>query len=122
MPPRVSNVVSYTIEHCLTKVRLKGSLVTRLEILNSPCDVRERLLDEVVCIERIAGPAGQTAVRPFLQPGQVERAQIVECALVTFTSALYERERRLGLIQRSPSWRMILDAGLYLTGGAVALV
>jgi hypothetical protein len=92
MPPRVSNVISHTIEHCLTQVRVKGSLVTRLEILNPPCDVRERLLDEVVCIERIAGPAGQTAVRPFLEPRQVEPAQLVECALVAGARALYERE------------------------------
>ena len=93
MPLRVSDVISHAIEQCLTKVRLKGSLVTRLEMLNPPCDVRERVMDEVVCIERIAGPAGQTAVRPFLQPWQVERAQLVERALVAFTRAFYERER-----------------------------
>src|SRR5262245_45025379 len=99
MPLRVSNVVSHTIEQCLTNVRLKGSLVPRLEMLNSPGDVRERVLDEVVCVEGIASPAGEAAVRPFLQPGKVQRTQLVERALVAGTCAFYERERRLCLIQ-----------------------
>ena len=51
MPLRVTNVISHTIEHGLTKVRLKRSLVTRLEIVNPSCDVRKRFLDEVVCVQ-----------------------------------------------------------------------
>jgi hypothetical protein len=133
-------VVAHTIEQCLPKVGLKGTLVTRLEILNPPRDMRKRVLNEVVCVERIAGPAGQTTVRPSLEPGQVESAQIVECALIAGAGEFYERERGIGvtarlcllirsgaisrhfIIQRSPSLRMRRDAGLYLTGTAIAFV
>jgi hypothetical protein len=51
MPVRASNVVAHTVEQCLPKIGLKGTLVTRLEILNPLRDVRQRVLNEVVCVE-----------------------------------------------------------------------
>ena len=98
---RASYVVAHTIEQCLAKVGLKGTLVTRLEILNPPRDVRQRVLHEVVRVERIAGPAGQTTVRPSLEPGQIECAQIIQGALIAGAGEFDERERRVGVIQRS---------------------
>ena len=52
MPLRVSDVIAHTIEQCVPQVGLKGTFVTRLEILNPPRDMCERVLDEVVSVER----------------------------------------------------------------------
>jgi hypothetical protein len=113
-------MVAHTIEQCLPKVGLKGRLVTRLEILNPSRNMRQRVLNEVVCVERIAGPAGQTTVRPSLESRQIERAQIVEGTLIAGAGEFDERERRVGVFQRSPSSRR--DAGLYLTATAMAFL
>ena len=67
LPADSPHFVADAIDDGLTKVRLHGAHVARLEHVEAPQHVHRRLLDEVLGIERPAGSRGQPAVRPALQ-------------------------------------------------------
>src|SRR5258705_7514307 len=75
---RPSHLIANTIEERLPKVRLERAVVARLEGTETLHDVRERVLHEVVGVERSPGPGRQTAVRPFLKPRQIAGTEGVQ--------------------------------------------
>jgi hypothetical protein len=71
-------LIADTIEKRLTKVRLECAVVARLEGTETLHYVRERVLYQVVGVERSAGPGWQPAMRPFLKTREVASAKGVQ--------------------------------------------
>jgi len=76
---------------------LKGALVARLEGVQALNHLEQRILHEVVRVERAANSSGKPAMRPSLQARQVEGAQIVQRGLVAGLRANEQIERRLAV-------------------------
>ena len=71
--------------------------MARLELVEALQDLHERVLDEVVGVERAAGPGGQPAVGPALEPGKEAGEELFGGGLVTRVGAAGEDERRFSL-------------------------
>ena len=79
------------------RVAVKGAFVPRLEVAEAFEHLDEGVLDEVVGVERAAGPGGQPAVGPALKAGEVADAELVLRGRVTGASSANQFDRRLGL-------------------------
>jgi hypothetical protein len=75
--------VADTIEQRFPQVRLERAPMPWLEGSQSLNDVRERVLHEIVCIERASRPGGQPAPGKFLEARKVTGAEIVQGLFVT---------------------------------------
>ena len=96
-PRDAADLVADAVEERLTEVALEGAFVARLELVEPLQDLHERVLDEVVGVERAAGPGGEAAVRPPLQPREVADEELVDGGLVAPVGAADEDQGRLGL-------------------------
>jgi hypothetical protein len=97
MALRAADFVANPIEQRLAEIRLKGSFVAGLERMKALHDLRERVLHEILCVERATGPGRQAPVRPPLEPREIPRAQLVEGGGVARLSPGHQDVRRLGI-------------------------
>lgn len=99
---RLADLIADAIEQGLPQVRLEGRLVMWLEAANPLRDMRDRLLNQVLSLERTPSPVRQAPVGPALQARHVARAQIVQRAFVTLARTFNERERGVRFGHRTP--------------------
>jgi hypothetical protein len=83
--PLPLQLVPNAIEHGLPKVCLKRARTTDFEILDLRKRAKEGVLDKVVGVCQIAGPAGQTTAHPAAERLDMARQQAVQGFLVAAT-------------------------------------
>ena len=87
IPRDPPNLVADAIDERLPQVRLQRTVVTRLEILDMPKRLGERLLHQVFGVPKVTGPSRQTSPRPAPQRALVPPNQVIQRLRVALPGA-----------------------------------
>ena len=94
VPRHPPHLVADPVDQRLAQVRLQRTIVARLEVIDVPERLGERLLHQVFGVAEVAGPSRQTPTRPAPQGALVPPNQIVEGLIVALPGATQQIRRR----------------------------
>jgi len=89
-----AHLVPHSIDECLTEIRLQRTLVPRLEVVDVAEGLRERLLDQIFGVAKIASPSRETSTRPSPERASTPLNQIVERLRIALAGAAQQVRRR----------------------------
>jgi hypothetical protein len=90
-----TDFVADPVEQGLAEVGLERAFMTWFERREALNDLRERVLNQILRVERPAGPRGETTVRPPLEPWEIPRAQLIKGGGVARLGPRHQEVRRL---------------------------
>ena len=80
-----TSLVANPIEHGLAQVRLERPLMTRVESIEAPQRVDDRVLYQVLGVERAARGRWQSPACPAAQRRQAPREQSIQCFAIALS-------------------------------------